>query len=166
MNDMTDETAIETGERHMTVRRTFDASRERVWDAWTDSDQIDQWWGPDGFTTTTDEMDATPGGVWEFEMIGPDGEEYPNRIVYDEVERPERLAYTHGSPDDPEMFRVTVTFDERAGNTTELTMESRYPSAEDLDDALEFGADEGAAQTLGRLDEHLRRLDTTGGGEH
>ena len=105
--------------------------------------------------TTTDEMHVEPGGVWAFEMVGPAGEEYPNRIVYDEVQRPEQLTYTHGSPDDPEQFEVTVTFEEAGGGGTELTMEMRFPSAEDLDDAVEFGADEGAEQTLGRLADHL-----------
>lgn len=165
MSDARDETDVETGEQHMTIRRTLDAPRDRVWEAWTDPAQVDQWWGPDGFSTTTDAMDVTPRGVWAFEMVGPDGEVYPNRIVYDEVDRPERLAYTHGSPDDPEMFRVTVTFEGRDGDATKLTMESRFPSAADLDDALEFGADDGAAQTLRRLAEYLSHLDSTVGGE-
>lgn len=141
-------------ENRLTVRRTFDVPRERVFDAWTDPEQVDRWWGPDGFTTTTDEMDVGPGGVWRFVMVGPDGDEYQNRIVYEEVERPERLAYIHGSPDDPEQFRVTVAFDER-GDETELTMEMRFPSAADLDEAVEFGADEGARQTLAKLADHL-----------
>lgn len=155
MSDPTDDTEIETGEQHMTVRRTFDAPRERVWDAWTDPDQVDRWWGPDGFTTTTDEMNVRPDGVWAFEMVGPDGEEYPNRVVYDGVDRPERLAYTHGSPDEPEQFRVTVTFDDVGDGETELTMEMHFPSAGELDGAVEFGADEGATQTLNHLAEHL-----------
>lgn len=150
-----EETKIETSERMMTVRRTFDAPRERVFEAWTDPEQVDQWWGPDGFMTTTDEMDVRPGGVWRFVMISPDGDEYPNRIEYDEVEEPERLAYTHGSPDDPEQFRVVVTFDVRGNGETDLTMEMCFSSAEELDEAVEFGADDGAKQTLGCLAEHL-----------
>lgn len=148
-------TDVGTTDTSLTVRRTFDAPRERVWQAFTDPEQVDQWWGPDGFSTTTDEMDVRPGGVWRFKMVGPDGEEYPNLVAYDEVVEPERLAYTHGSPDDPEMFQVTVTFEDGGDGLTELTMEMRFPSAEDLDDALEFGADDGAVQTLNHLAEHL-----------
>lgn len=148
-------TEIETSETSLTIRRTFDAPRERVWEAWTDPEQVDRWWGPDGFTTSTDEMAVESGGVWRFVMVGPDGEEYPNRITYDAVEAPERLVYTHGSPDDPEQFRVTVTFDEPDEGRTELTMVMRFPSTAALDEALEFGADDGATQTLGRLAEHL-----------
>lgn len=148
-------TEIETSETSLIIQRTFDSPRERVFDAWTDPDQVDQWWGPDGFTTVTDEMDATPGGVWKFEMVGPGGEKYQNRIAYEKVERPERLTYTHGSADDSEQFQATVTFDERDDSTTELTMEMEFPSASELDEAVEFGAVEGAQQTLDSLAHHL-----------
>src|SRR6185437_10752731 len=33
--------------------RVFDAPRELVWQAWTDPKHLAQWWGPNGFTTTT-----------------------------------------------------------------------------------------------------------------
>lgn len=148
-------TETETTDTSLIIRRSFDASRERLWEAFTDPEQVEAWWGPNGFTTTTDHMDVRPGGVWRFVMTGPDGTEYQNRIAYDEIEKPERLAYTHGSPDDPEQFRVTVTFDERGSEKTELTMEMCFPSAEDLDEAVEFGAVDGAKQTLGRLVDHL-----------
>jgi uncharacterized protein YndB with AHSA1/START domain len=65
----------------------------RVFDAWTDPKQITQWWGPAGFTTTTDEMGVKPGGVWRFVMHGPDGTDYKNKIVFIEVVRLERLVY-------------------------------------------------------------------------
>lgn len=146
---------IETDETSLTIRRTFDAPRERVFRAFTVPEEVDQWWGPDGFTTTTDEMTVGPGDVWRFMMTGPDGDEYPNLVAYDQVEEPERLAYTHGSPDDPEQFRVTVLFEEAPGDDTVLTMEMTFPSASALDEVLEFGADDGAKQTLNRLADHL-----------
>lgn len=152
----------ETTARTLTVRRTFDAPRERVWAAWTDPAQIDRWWGPDGFTTTTAEMAVRPGGRWRFVMVGPDGKEYPNRVRFDEIADPTHLAYTHGSPDDPEQFSVTVTFTEQDDEQTELTMEMRFPSVEALDDAVEFGADEGARQTLDGLADYLDSVDAEG----
>ena len=89
-------------------------------------------------------------------MIDPDGDEHQNQIGYDEVEEPAQLVYDHGSDDhDFEQFRVTVTFDERGSDGTELTMEMRFPTAAELDEAVEFGADEGAKQTLGRLSQFL-----------
>jgi uncharacterized protein YndB with AHSA1/START domain len=92
--------ATQTSDRDLVIERIFDAPRQMVFDAWTDPETIGQWWGPRGFTTTVHEMDVRPGGVWRFTMHGPDGTDYPNRVVYDEVVAPERLVYTHGADDD------------------------------------------------------------------
>ena len=67
-----------------------------VWQAWTDPKHLAQWWGPNGFSTTTSAFDMRPGGVWRFVMHGPDGRDYENRITFDEIVRPERLVYHHG----------------------------------------------------------------------
>ncbi|WP_372660853.1 SRPBCC domain-containing protein [Cohnella sp.] len=94
--------------------------RELVFEAWTNPKHVAQWWGPNGFTNTIHEMDVKPVGVWRFIMHGPDGVDYPNKIVYEEVVKPERLVYAHGSDEenDPERFQVTITFDDQ-GNKTE-----------------------------------------------
>jgi len=89
-------------------------------------------------------------------MHGPDGVDYDNRIVYEEVVRPERLVYTHGSSDDdPDQFQTTVTFVEQNGKT-ELTMRAVFASAAARDKVVEeYHAIEGGNQTLDRLGEHL-----------
>ncbi|MBI5283566.1 MAG: SRPBCC domain-containing protein [Chloroflexi bacterium] len=144
-------------DRSIIITRVFDAPRALVFRAWTDPDQVVQWWGPDGFTTTTHEIDVRPGGVWRFIMHGPDGVDYENKIVYLEIVEPERLVYVHGDEGDPDQFRTTVTFTERNGSTA-LTMEALFPSAADRDKHVEeFGAIEGGNQHLGRLAEYLAR---------
>lgn len=152
-NETTSETEIETSERSLTVRRRFDASLERVWEAWTNSDQVDQWWGPDGFTTTTDEMEVRPDGVWRFVMHGPDGADYHNEFVYDEIVEPERLVYTHPPNEENGFlrFQVTVAFDEGDGGRTDLTFRMDFDSAADRETLEEFGGVEAANQTLDRL---------------
>jgi len=101
-----------TADREIVIERTVNAPRELVWQAWTEADQIRQWWGPNGFTTTIHAMDVRVGGVWRFIMHGPDGTDYPNRIVYREIVKPERLVYDHDDDNDPpsHSFRSTVTF--------------------------------------------------------
>ena len=149
--------ATSTADREIIATRVFDAPRELVFKAWTHPEHIGEWWGPRGFTTTTDEMDAKPGGVWRFVMHGPDGRDYKNKIVYIEVARPERLVYQHGGDDDvePVNFQVTVTFAEQGGKTR-LTVRMVFPSAEERDRVVkEYGAEEGLKQTLERLEEHL-----------
>ena len=141
--------------------RVFDAPRELVWQVWTDPKHLAQWWGPDGFTTTTSAYDARPGGIWRFVMHGPDGRDYQNRITFDEIVKPERIVYHHGGGDDvePVQFKVTVTFED-VGGKTKLTMRGVFPSAAERDRVIkEYGADKGMEQTLARLDVYLN---TTG----
>jgi len=155
-----DATASDTAEREIVQTRTFDAPRELVWEAFTRAEHIDQWWGPRAFTTITrpGDMDVRPGGVWTFAMHGM-GMTFPNRIVYHEVVRPERLVYDHGTDEaSPPAFHVTVTFVEEGGRTA-VTMRSLFPSAEARRKVVEeFGAIEGGKQTLERLAEHLARM--------
>jgi uncharacterized protein YndB with AHSA1/START domain len=69
------------------ITRVYDAPVEAVWDAWTDPEQVAQWWGPRGFTLTTHSKDLRPGGSWAYTMHGPDGTDYPNKTHYFEVEK-------------------------------------------------------------------------------
>ena len=145
-----------TADREIVTTRLFGAPRERVFDAWTDRAQIGRWFGPNGFTTTTAEMDVRPAGVWRFVMHGPDGIDYPNVVRYLEVVRPERLVYDHGSDEGTDdQFRNTITFDDEGGKTR-LTMRALFATAEERDRVVEeHGAIEGGKQTLARMAEFL-----------
>ena len=150
------EAAESTSDREIVIERVFRAPRESVWNAWTDSNNISRWWGPNGFTTTTFVMDVRPGGTWRYIMHGPNGVDYKNRIDYAEVVRPERLVYVHG--DDGENaqlpFHVTVTFAEQPGGT-KVTLRSLFASIEECERVKGFGAVAGGNQTLARLDDYL-----------
>ncbi|MCF6409819.1 SRPBCC family protein [Pseudalkalibacillus salsuginis] len=141
-------------DRELIINRIFNASRELVFNSWTDPEHLQKWWGPSGFTIMIQEIDVRPGGVWQYVMHGPDGVDYDNKIVYIEVISPERLVYSHGDGEE-EHFRVTVTFNEQ-GDKTELTMQMLFKSVAELDKAVkEYGAIEGAKSTLNRLEEQL-----------
>lgn len=146
--------------RMIIATRVFNAPRELVFDAWTDQKHLAQWWGPDGFSTTTRSIDIRAGGVWRFVMHGPDGRDYENRITYVEVMKPKRLVYRHGGGEDvePVQFEVEVTFED-LGEQTKLTMRMVFPSAEERARVIrEYGADKGLAQTLARLAEYVKSM--------
>ena len=146
--------------RMIIATRVFDAPRSLVFEAWTHQKHLAQWWGPDGFSTTTRSMDIRSGGVWRFVMHGPDGRDYENRITYVEVVKPKRLVYRHGGGDDvePVEFEVEVTFEE-IGEQTQLTMRMVFPSAEERARVIkEYGADKGLVQTLARLSEYVKSM--------
>ena len=147
--------------RSIVTVREFDAPRDLVWAAFTDPKHLAHWWGPNGFTLTTYIFDFKPGGVWRFVMHGPDGRDYQNRIVYREIVKPERIAYSHGGAEDmePVSFHTTATFEDIGGGRTRLIFWALFPTAAERDRvAKEYGAVEGAKQTLGRLADYLRSL--------
>lgn len=144
--------------REMVVSRLFDAPRDLVFAAWSDP-HIGKWWGPNGFTTTTHMMDFRPGGRWRFVMHGPDGRDYDNLIIYDEIVPPERLVYHHSGEEDASdvIFKTVATFTEENGKTR-VTMRVILSSAAERDRvAQEYGAVEGAHQTLSRLAAYLKQ---------
>jgi uncharacterized protein YndB with AHSA1/START domain len=149
----------DTSEREIVITRVFDAPRVLVFEAWTDPRHLVHWWGPKGFTNTFREIDVRPGGVWRFIMHGPDGRDYQNKIVYDEIVKPERLVYSHhGDEGEPVRFQTTVTFAEQGGET-ELTMRMVFQSATERNRVVkEYRAIEGGNHTLDRLAEHMSRI--------
>jgi uncharacterized protein YndB with AHSA1/START domain len=144
--------------REIAITRVVDAPRELVWQAMTDPRHLVQWWGPRGFTTTVETMEVRPGGSWILTMHGPDGTDYPNRSVFQEVVYPERIVFVHGGsrPGGPEAdFIGTWTFTP-VGNQTRIFIHMLFPTAEARDTVVrEYGAIEGGKQTLERLSEHL-----------
>lgn len=153
-----------TVDREIVVTRLFNAPKELVFQAWTDPTHLAQWWGPTGFSLTTIEMEFRPGGMWRYVMHGPDGTDYGNKIVYTEITPHDRITYQHGEDVDwgeaGPMFNVVATF-ETENNQTRLTMRSVFRSAAERDHvAREYGAVEGAHQTIGRLASHLDAVQT------
>ncbi len=148
---------LETDPRSIIGTREFDAPRELVFAAWTDPKHLSQWWGPNGFTTTTSSFDFKPGGVWRFVMHGPDGRDYQNRVTFMEIVPPERIVYRHGGGDDvePVQFQQTVIFEDLGGRTR-LTWRGVFPSAAERDHVIkEYHADKGLTQTMARLAEFV-----------
>ncbi|MGC2503888.1 MAG: SRPBCC domain-containing protein, partial [Silvibacterium sp.] len=143
------------GGRQIVATRVFDAPRELVYNMFIDAEHISNWWGPRGFSTTTSKMDVRPGGEWIHVMHGPDGRDYPNRVVYVDVRPPELLVYDHIS--EP-FFRATTSFIDRHGKT-EVRFATEFETAAFRDKVVkEFGAEQGHLDTLARLDEELGKL--------
>jgi uncharacterized protein YndB with AHSA1/START domain len=145
-------------DKELNITRLINAPRELVWKVWTDPEHVAQWWGPTGFTNTVHEMNVKAGGVWRLTMHGPDGRDYPNKIVFIEVVKPERLVYTHSDDEGTVNFHVTVSF-EKQGNKTLFTMKSVFASAAELERLIkENGAKEGMEQHVARLEEYVTKI--------
>ena len=149
---------LEQDPRSIIGTRVLDAPRALVFSVWTNPKHLAQWWGPNGFTTTTQAFEFRPGGIWRFVMHGPDGRDYQNRIIFDEIAPPERIVYRHDGGDDvePVQFTQTVTFEDIGRGQTRLTWHGTFPSAEERARVIrEYGADKGLVQTMARLADYV-----------
>jgi len=112
-------------ELELFIERVLDAPRALVFEAWTDQARAAQWWGPQGFTTISCDMDVRPGGRYRASMRSPQGSIHTRQGVYREIVAPEKLVFTFAWEDETgtpghEMV-VTVRFAE-LGNKTRLTL--------------------------------------------
>lgn len=102
------------------LERTIQASRERVFAAWTTPELLRQWSAPEGMDIPDSGMDLRVGGKWYVIMTGPGGQRHHAFGTYREIRPPERLVYTHAWKTDeritPETL-LTVEFYEEADAT-------------------------------------------------
>jgi uncharacterized protein YndB with AHSA1/START domain len=147
-------------ERTVKLTRVFNAPRERVFECWTRAEHLTHWFGPKGFTIHSCETDARPGGTFRLCMRTPDGKDHWVRGQFREVSPPARLVIRCTAEDAKGVPRleetIDVTFSEDRGRTTvALNATARGPSDEAA--VMLKGMDKGWAQTIDRLNEHLRR---------
>ncbi|HEY1639304.1 MAG TPA: SRPBCC domain-containing protein [Streptosporangiaceae bacterium] len=135
--------------------RTYAAPRQLVWDAWTDPDQIAQWWGPRGISTPRESItiDLRPGGRMSFDMVDDaTGARYPNSGTVVEVDPPAKLVWSDdGFGDGSGRGTATVTFTEVDAATTML----RVHIVADFADEVRAGAEQGWGSQLGKLADFL-----------
>lgn len=146
-------------EREIVLSRVIDAPKDLVFRAWIEPKRMFSWFGPRGYRCEVHQAStASPGAVWRFDMIAPDGRRFDSRMVFLEVIPNERLVLDHGSDkdNDPNRFRMTITFDQQADGKTVLTVRQLHPTRAQRDGGIGFGAVELGYQTLDKLSEHLR----------
>ena len=141
----------------LVFERTFDASREQVWKAYTDPNVIPRWWGQKGSSTIVAEMDVRPGGKWRYISSAAHREDVAFYGEYLEIDPPERIRWTFmfdvegvGPMGGPE----THTFEDVDGKT-KVTSVGHMGSAEAIEGALASGMVGGAIETWDRLEAFL-----------
>lgn len=150
--------AAEELDREIVLSRVIDVPRDQVFRAWVDPKRMFRWFGPRGFRCEVrQDGEAKAGAVWRFDMIAPNGHRYDNRMVFLEVTLNERLVLDHGSDkdDDPNRFRMTITFDQQSDGKTVLTLRQLHPTKAQRDGTIGFGAVELGYQTLDKMAEYL-----------
>jgi uncharacterized protein YndB with AHSA1/START domain len=143
----------------MTVTAHFDAPVERVWRLWSDPRQLERWWGPPTYPATVVNHDLTPGGIVNYYMTGPEGDESHGRWRVLAVEAPHRLEFeddfadADGTPN-PEMPTTVITVSLEAGaeGGTDVSIHAIFPTPEAMDQLMDMGMEEGLKASFAQID--------------
>ncbi len=101
---------------------TIEATPERVWEAWTDPEQVKRWFAPAPWRVAECEINLRPGGLFRTRMERPDGESFDGLGCYLDVVKPSRLVFTDAltagyRPSKESFFTVALTIEPHGAGT-------------------------------------------------
>jgi PhnB protein len=155
------------------ISRTFDAPRDKVWKAWTDRDQLRQWFGPKGMKMTTAKLDFRQGGSFLYCLQNDGSPAMWGKFVYRVIEAPHRIVLVNSFSDEKggvtrypfaptwpmEMLSTTTLAEE--GGKTKLTIEwsPLNPTDEERKtfETSRDGMKQGWTGTFDQLDAYLAK---------
>ena len=148
----------------MTVIADLAAPVERVWNAYTDPQQLERFWGPPGWPATFTKWDHTVGGKADYTMNGPRGEKASGTWEFLEIDGPraftvlDAFADEDGNPN-PDLPSMRMTFTFAPSETgTRMVNTSYFASLEALEQVVAMGAVEGTKLAMSQLDAVLQDL--------
>lgn len=146
------------------IRREFDANLELVWDAWTNPELLDQWWGPQPWRAETKAMDFREGGFWLYAMVSPEGEKHWSKSNFLSIVKEKSFASKGGFSD--ENGTINPAFPQNVWENTFTPKENKvrvdmlltYDTLADLEKEIAMGFKEGMIIDFKQLDELLSTL--------
>jgi len=156
------------------IKRVFNAPKEKVWNAWTDSKMFKKWWGPKGFTSPAAKINFKVGGKYHVAMHGPKGSEFDKDLwstgTYKEIVPKEKIVVTdsfadekgnvvgasyYGMPDTfPKETTMRISFKKQNGKTK---MTLYYPSTKGIKGKMLSDMMQGWNQSFDKLAESLKK---------
>jgi uncharacterized protein YndB with AHSA1/START domain len=119
------------------IKRLIKAPRERVYAAWTDPEQLKQWFGPENVRTRVVIADVRVGGEFRWDLTDPDGEEMTMRGEFRELQPGKKIVFTWKWEDDEvwenHISVVTVELADREGGTELRLIHERLPNEQSRD---------------------------------
>jgi uncharacterized protein YndB with AHSA1/START domain len=153
--------AVNKANNTITVKREFAAELSVVWDAFTKSEILDQWWAPRPWKSRTKIMDFREGGHWLYAMVGPEGEEHWSFINYETIEIKKHFAGIDGFSDAEGNVNTELPQSkwrnsfQSQGDETLVTIDITYSDLAQLEAIIEMGFKEGLTMAMEGLDELL-----------
>jgi uncharacterized protein YndB with AHSA1/START domain len=112
----------ETGKPSLTLVRTFSASPEKIFQAWTDCAQLTRWFGPGRVEAIQASVDLKVGGRYHIRMRSADGEDHNVGGVYREIIPNRKLVFTWAWVSTPERESLVTVHIEPDGKKCRLTL--------------------------------------------
>ena len=141
------------------VKREFAAELPLVWDAYTRSEILDQWWAPKPWKAITKTMDFREGGQWHYAMVGPAGEEHWAVATYRQIQKHKKFAGLDAFADEAgdinkslPQSKWEVSFKDK-GQITEVDFLISYDDLASLEATIQMGFKEGLSMAMEGLDE-------------
>jgi len=143
--------------RTLTIKRSFNAPIKLVWEAWTQSEHIAQWWGPKGMDIKVITHDFRVGGQWKYEMLMPDGNAFISEGEYLEIVAFEKVISTANFKPMTIGVEIQALF-EANGDKTNFIFNCVHPTEEYCRQQEEMGFYNGWASAFERLDNFVSSL--------
>ena len=150
-------------EKSIIVSREFDAPIEKVWQAYTDSTLLDQWWGPAPWRAETKKMNFKPGGYWLYAMVSPEGQKHWARMNYIAIDPLSGFDIEDGFCDeegnlnsDLPVSRGRMSFSKTIDGTR-VEFKMTYANETDVQKIVEMGFEQGITVCLDQLEHLLKR---------
>ena len=143
--------------RTITIERTFNAPIALVWEAWTQSEHIANWWGPPGMPMDIVKHEFKVGGDWEYIMRMPDGNPFKSFGTYSRIEAPTLLETTANFIPMTEGVTLVVELKEE-GDQTAMTFKVIHPTEEYAKAQEEMGIYNGWGSVFNRLNEYFKTI--------
>ncbi len=150
-------------EKSIQISREFDAPVNTVWRCFTESEQLDQWWGPAPWRAETKSMNFTMGGYWLYAMVSPENEKHWGRMNYKAISPLKSFDVEDGFCDENGNFNSALPVSNgrnvftktNTGTLVEFTV--NYPTEADLEKIIEMGFEQGISICLDQLEAMLKK---------
>ncbi|WP_280436430.1 SRPBCC family protein [Nocardia carnea] len=157
MSTVTEEAVVTTpADREIRVERVFNASRERVWAAYSRIEQLAQWWGR-GNQLDIERWEFRAGGHWRF-VERADGESHGFEGRFREIVPQERIVQSFEWDGMPAHITIdAATFEDLGDGRTRVVTVSQFHTPEERDGMLQSGMAEGLNASYRALDALLAK---------
>jgi len=143
--------------RILTIKKTFDAPLELVWEAWVQPEHIVKWWAPKGMAIKVVKHEFKVGGEWKYTMLMPDGNEFISEGVYSEIVMLKKIITSANFRPMTEGVEMRSLF-EKDSDKTHFTFSVVHPTEEYKIQQEKMGFYNGWGSALTRLEALLATL--------